>query len=81
MAQDIPKTTKQWAISSQDGSAGFDALKFSEEQIPALGDSEVLVKRTLATVLFWLMLQNNLLTDVSHSSRGFSQREPRHQLP
>ncbi|CAH0018392.1 unnamed protein product [Clonostachys rhizophaga] len=41
MAQEIPKTVKQWSVSDF---TGFDALKFSEEPIPELGDSQVLVK-------------------------------------
>lgn len=45
MTHEIPKTTKQWNVSSHDGSEGFDALKFSEQEIPELGHSEVLVKR------------------------------------
>lgn len=44
MAPDIPKTVKQWNVTSHDGTAGFDALAFSEQQVPRLGDSEVLVK-------------------------------------
>lgn len=37
----IPKTTKQWTVTGQNG---FDSLKFSEESIPELGDNQVLVK-------------------------------------
>lgn len=44
MAPDIPQTVKQWNVTSHDGTAGFDALAFSEQQVPRLGDSEVLVK-------------------------------------
>ncbi|GAB0135309.1 hypothetical protein EsDP_00003652 [Epichloe bromicola] len=50
MTQDIPKTTKQWNVSSHDGSEGFDALKFSEQEIPELGHSEVLVKLHAASL-------------------------------
>ena len=42
MAQNVPKTTKQWTVT---GTSGFDALKFSEAPIPELGDAQVLVKR------------------------------------
>ena len=45
MAQNVPKTTKQWTVTSQDGKDGFNALKLSEEQLSELGDSQVLVKR------------------------------------
>lgn len=41
MAQDIPKTTKQWVVA---GEKGFDSLSFTENDIPALGDNQVLVK-------------------------------------
>jgi hypothetical protein len=42
MAQDIPKTTKQWTVA---GKTGFDSLKLTEEPTPQVGDSQVLVKR------------------------------------
>ena len=45
MAQNVPKTTKQWTVTSQDGKDGFNALKLPEEQLSELGDSQVLVKR------------------------------------
>ncbi len=45
MAVQIPATTKQWTLSSLDGSEGFDALKFTEVPVNPPGDSEVLVKR------------------------------------
>lgn len=41
MAEDIPKTSKQWRVT---GYNGFDALKFTEEEIPILADNYVLVK-------------------------------------
>lgn len=44
MAAQIPTTTKQWTISSTDGSEGFDALKLSEVPVYPPGDSQVLVK-------------------------------------
>lgn len=44
MAMNIPKTTKQWNVATVDGKDGFDALTYSEQQVPELGDSEVLVK-------------------------------------
>lgn len=47
MAQDIPKTTKQWNVTARDGKDGFNALKYSEKAVPELGDSQVLVKRAL----------------------------------
>lgn len=49
MTQNMPKTTKQWIVTSQDGKDGFNALKFSEEQLHELGDSQVLVKRTFSS--------------------------------
>jgi hypothetical protein len=45
MAPQIPKTTKQWNVTNISGEVGFDALKYSEQDVPVLGDSEVLVKR------------------------------------
>lgn len=42
MAQDIPKTVKQWTVT---GTTGFDALSLSELPVPELGDGQVLVKR------------------------------------
>ncbi|KID79663.1 uncharacterized protein G6M90_00g017290 [Metarhizium brunneum] len=50
MAPDIPKTVTQWNVTSHDGTAGFDALAFSEQQVPRLGDSEVLVKMHAASL-------------------------------
>jgi hypothetical protein len=41
-SEQIPKTVKQWNIEEF---SNFDGLKFSERDIPELGDSEVLVKR------------------------------------
>lgn len=41
MAQSIPKTVKQWNVAGKDG---FESLKFSEQPVPELGDSQVLVK-------------------------------------
>ncbi|KAI0837206.1 zinc-containing alcohol dehydrogenase [Hypoxylon sp. FL0890] len=41
MAQSIPKTTRQWNIS---GTYGLETLKFTEQPVPQLGDTEVLVK-------------------------------------
>ncbi|KAK7428585.1 hypothetical protein QQZ08_004846 [Neonectria magnoliae] len=41
MAQAIPTTVKQWNVSGQ---GGFDLLKFSEQPLSELGDSQVLVK-------------------------------------
>ncbi|KAJ9493241.1 hypothetical protein H2202_011300, partial [Exophiala xenobiotica] len=43
MGDSIPKTTKLWRVTGYDG---FDSLKFIEEPVPELGDSEVLVKRS-----------------------------------
>ncbi|KJZ74951.1 hypothetical protein HIM_05682 [Hirsutella minnesotensis 3608] len=50
MTTDIPKTVKQWNVTKPDGSLGFDALKFSEQPVPELGDSEVLVKMHAASL-------------------------------
>jgi len=47
MAQDIPKTTKQWKVK---GTSGFDDLEFSEAPVPELGDSQVLVKMRAASL-------------------------------
>lgn len=41
MAQDIPKTTKQWHVT---GNEGFDSLKFDEVPTQEVGDGQVLVK-------------------------------------
>ncbi|KAJ8100806.1 zinc-binding oxidoreductase [Lipomyces tetrasporus] len=37
----IPKTTKQWKVTGYDG---FGSLQLTEEPVPEIGDSEVLVK-------------------------------------
>ncbi|PHH63071.1 hypothetical protein CDD81_6316 [Ophiocordyceps australis] len=50
MALEIPKTTKQWNVTVQDGSKGFDALELSEKPVPAVGDSQVLVKLQAASL-------------------------------
>ncbi|OJD20978.1 hypothetical protein ACJ73_07683 [Blastomyces percursus] len=42
MAQLIPKLTKQWSLTGQNG---FGSLKFTEELVPELEDHQVLVKR------------------------------------
>ena len=41
MAQSLPKTTRQWNVIGFDG---FESLKLSEQPVPQLGDSQVLVK-------------------------------------
>jgi len=41
MAQDIPKTTKQWHVTGTDG---FDSLKLTEVPTQEVGDGQVLVK-------------------------------------
>lgn len=41
MAQNIPKTTKQWVIV---GENDFDSLNFIEADVPELAQNEVLVK-------------------------------------
>lgn len=41
MDSTIPSTAKQWNVTATDG---YDSLKFSEQPVPELGDSEVLVK-------------------------------------
>lgn len=44
----IPASTKQWAVVGYDG---FDSLRLSEEPIPELGDSQVLVKSMYTSCL------------------------------
>jgi hypothetical protein len=41
MAQSLPKTTKQWNVTGFDGT---ESLIFSEQPVPQIGDSQVLVK-------------------------------------
>ncbi|PGH23219.1 hypothetical protein AJ80_02635 [Polytolypa hystricis UAMH7299] len=41
MAQSIPRTTKQWTVSGEDG---FDSLRYSEQPVPELGDNQVLYR-------------------------------------
>ncbi|KAM0670063.1 hypothetical protein ACQRIU_000458 [Beauveria bassiana] len=50
MAYSIPKTTKQWNVTSQDGQGGFNALKLSNAPVPELGASQVLVKLQAASL-------------------------------
>lgn len=44
MTAQIPATTKQWTVSSIDGSEGLGALKLNEVAVTPPGDSQVLVK-------------------------------------
>ncbi|EQL02864.1 Alcohol dehydrogenase superfamily, zinc-type [Ophiocordyceps sinensis CO18] len=46
----VPKTVKQWNVTAQDGKDGFNALKYSEQPLPAVGDSQVLVKLQAASL-------------------------------
>lgn len=41
MAQSLPETTQQWNVT---GFNGLESLKFSEQPIPELGDTQVLVR-------------------------------------
>ncbi|KAK5954795.1 hypothetical protein OHC33_004521 [Knufia fluminis] len=41
MAQPLPKTTQQWNVT---GFNGLESLTFSEQPVPELGDTQVLVK-------------------------------------
>lgn len=41
MAFEIPKTVRQWNVTEGEG---FEILKYSEQPLPQMGDSEVLVK-------------------------------------
>jgi hypothetical protein len=50
MAQPIPKTSKQWSVVQQNG---FDGLHYSEQPIPELGDSQVLVKSMYTCLLLY----------------------------
>jgi len=47
MAQDIPKTTKQWHVTGTDG---FDSLKLTEVPTQEVGDGQVLVKMHAASL-------------------------------
>ncbi|KAM0263360.1 hypothetical protein ACHAQJ_001216 [Trichoderma viride] len=49
MAEVIPKTSKVWRVTGYDG---FDALKFTEENIPDVADNQVLVKIQGASLNF-----------------------------
>ncbi|KAL2751803.1 hypothetical protein ACRALDRAFT_1078271 [Sodiomyces alcalophilus JCM 7366] len=42
--QSIPSSVRKWTVTSFDGKAGFDALKFSEAPLAPVGDSQVLVR-------------------------------------
>ena len=42
MAAEIPKTIKQWNVT---GKSFVDSLEFSEQPVPEIGDTQVLVKR------------------------------------
>jgi hypothetical protein len=41
MAFEIPKTVYQWNVTEGEG---FESLKYSQQPLPQLGDSQVLVK-------------------------------------
>ncbi|KYK56480.1 zinc-binding dehydrogenase [Drechmeria coniospora] len=47
--QTLPTTSKQWNVIAK-GQDGFDNLRFSEQPVPALGDSQVLVKLQAASL-------------------------------
>ncbi|KAL2867560.1 zinc-dependent alcohol dehydrogenase family protein [Aspergillus lucknowensis] len=49
MAQQIPKTAKQWSIVGTDG---LDSLVYSEELVPEIGDTQVLVRIQGASLNF-----------------------------
>ncbi|KAI1209178.1 NAD(P)-binding protein [Annulohypoxylon truncatum] len=49
MAQSIPQTVKQWNVTGQNGP---DSLQLSEQPVPQLGDSQVLVKLHGASLNF-----------------------------
>ncbi|KAM3512494.1 hypothetical protein MY11210_003837 [Beauveria gryllotalpidicola] len=49
---EIPATTKQWTLSSIDGSEGLAALKLNEVAVTPPGDSQVLVKLEAASLNF-----------------------------
>ncbi|OTA92388.1 hypothetical protein M434DRAFT_31905 [Hypoxylon sp. CO27-5] len=49
MAQSIPKTTKQWNVVGQNG---LESLEFTEQPLPQLGDTQVLVKLRGASLNF-----------------------------
>ena len=63
MGDTIPKTTKLWRVTGYDG---FDSLKFTEEPVPELGDSEVLVKSECVTVLSETITDDNGFKFVLH---------------
>ncbi|KAM3475159.1 hypothetical protein MY5147_003903 [Beauveria neobassiana] len=52
MTAQIPATTKQWTVSSIDGSEGLGALKLNEVAVTPPGDSQVLVKLEAASLNF-----------------------------
>ncbi|KAM3526153.1 hypothetical protein MY4038_006962 [Beauveria bassiana] len=52
MTAQIPATTKQWTVSSIDGSEGLGALKLSQVAVTPPGDSQVLVKLEAASLNF-----------------------------
>ncbi|KAL7895999.1 GroES-like protein [Trichoderma sp. SZMC 28014] len=47
MAFEIPKTVRQWNVTEGEG---FEILKYSEQPLPQMGDSEVLVKLEAASL-------------------------------
>ncbi|KAM4057185.1 zinc-binding dehydrogenase [Hirsutella rhossiliensis] len=50
MAPDIPKSIRQWNVTAKDGRDGFNVLKYSEQPMPEVGDSQVLVKLHAASL-------------------------------
>lgn len=73
MAQSLPKTAKQWNVTGFDGP---ESLVFSEQPVPQIGDSQVLVKSRFCAFSHppALVLERVKLTLI-HSSRGSHQRK------
>ncbi|TQN63794.1 Zinc-type alcohol dehydrogenase-like protein, partial [Colletotrichum shisoi] len=46
MTLSVPRCSKQWNVTGQEG---LESLKFSEQELPELGDSQVLVKFCLSS--------------------------------
>ena len=73
MAQSLPKTTRQWNVIGFDG---FESLKLSEQPVPQLGDSQVLVKSRSSSscTLPGSLPLHEVSTDHDLSPRRLSQR-------
>lgn len=58
MTEEVPKTIKVWRVTGYDG---LDSLKYNEEPVPEIGDSQVLVKsKSTPNEDYWEAVANSI---------------------